>query len=272
VLPWVGRWLLVLGLAAGAGFGVRFVTLPHESLREGNTIVSTVRPLLDGIARPEPSMQPPRLVVESQRAFANEPLPLGISVDFSSGEETLTLVGLARGTTLTAGSPLGLTGWQLPARELGKTFAHAPKDFVGFMDAAIDLRSARDRLVDSQLVRLEWLPKKEAPRLAPRPPAGPTGDLQSLSPEEIASLIRHGEEFFKAGDVPSARIALRRAAQAGNARAALSLGATFDPFLLAEQGVIGFAPDPVQARLWYERAAELGAHEAPRRLERLAGR
>jgi hypothetical protein len=271
VLPRMGHWVMVIGLAAGTGIGARLVTLPHESPRE--SIVGAATPLLDGLAHSEaPMRELPRLVVESRRAFANEPLPLGISVHSGSGEELLTLVGLARGTTLTAGTPLGLTGWQLPARELGKTFAHAPKDFVGFMDAAIDLRSARDRLVDSQFVRLEWLPKQQEMRPPSRAAASrPTGDLPSLPPEEIASLVKRGEDFFKAGDVPSARIALRRAAQAGSARAALSLGATYDPILLVAQGVIGFAPDPVQARTWYARAAELGADEAPGRLERLAG-
>jgi TPR repeat protein len=66
-------------------------------------------------------------------------------------------------------------------------------------------------------------------------------------------------------------LALRRAANSGHAPAALALGMTFDPFFLAEQGVLGFAAEPAQARSWYERAAELGSSEAPRRLERLAG-
>ena len=40
--------------------------------------------------------------------------------------------------------------------------------------------------------------------------------------------------------------------------------------VLAELGVLGFAPDPKKARAWYQRAAELGSSEAERRLERLA--
>jgi hypothetical protein len=52
---------------------------------------------------------------------------------------------------------------------------------------------------------------------------------------------------------------------------ALELGMTFDPFFLAERGVVGFAPDVAQARGWYERM-ELGSTEASRLHERLAGR
>jgi TPR repeat protein len=50
------------------------------------------------------------------------------------------------------------------------------------------------------------------------------------------------------------------------------LGLTFDPAFLAEQGVLGLAPDAAQARFWYERAVEVGSGEASRRLERLASR
>jgi hypothetical protein len=213
--------------------------------------------------------QSAHLIVENQRAFANEPLPLGVSVDDSAGGETITLVGLASGTRLTAGMPLGLTGWQLSARDLGNVHAYAPKDFVGIMDTAIDLRSDRERLVDSQIVRLEWLPREEA-RLtswpAKLPPAVPV-----LDPEEVAMLVRRGEEFLKLGDIAAARLLLRRAASAGSAQAALELAGTFDSLYLAQQGVLGFAPDPAQARVWYEKAAELGSQEASQRVEQLTG-
>jgi hypothetical protein len=247
---------------------------------------------------------PARLVVEGHKAFANEPIPLGVSLNGGSGGEMLTLVGLATGTKLSTGAPLGLTGWQLSARDIGKAFAYAPRDFVGVMDAAVDLRSPRDRLVDSQIVRLEWLPKKDArwappfessrsdptkpesskpelskPELSkpepakPEPakpePTKPPPVVQQLDPDEIATLIKRGEEFLKHGDVASARLFLRRAASAGNAQAALALGVTFDPAFLSQRGVLGFSPDAAQARAWYEKAAELGSSDASRRLERL---
>jgi hypothetical protein len=274
VLPWLARWSLVLLFAGIAGFGVRLVTLPKAAVDTG-MIVEAVSPLFEGL-RME-GAEPPRLIVDTRRAYANEPLQLGLSLNAGSGDEMVTLVGLARGTRLTAGSALGLTGWQLPARDLERTLAHAPKDFVGFMDAAVDLRSRRDRLMDSQIVRLEWMPKIARPAPAPATPAiSPSAAPASVeapppAPEEIAALLRRGEDFFASGDVPSARIALRRAAQSGNVQAALALGATFDPLVLAEHGVIGLAPDVAQARHWYQRAATRGSGEAARRLERLGG-
>jgi hypothetical protein len=316
VVPWVGRLAFVLIAAAALGFGITLLTVPSEMRRNG--IVGTMTPIIEDLSRA--SREPARLVVESQRGFANDPLPLGVALNEATGAEMLTLVGLAHGTRLTAGTPLGLTGWQLTSRELGRAFAYAPKDFVGVMDAAVDLRSPRDRLMDSQIVRLEWVQKKQALALhkpeqgklepgKPEPskaepskvepskvepskvepskrepsksgpgklvvtkpePAKPA--LQPLDPEEIATLLKRAEDFLKIGDIAAARLALRRAAAAGNALAALSLGMTFDPAVLAEQGVLGLAPDEEQARAWYQRAAELGSTEAARRLERLAVR
>jgi TPR repeat protein len=142
------------------------------------------------------------------------------------------------------------------------------------MDAAVDLRSANDRLVDSQVVRLEWIQKKPDVRPAPGPrrdPLAPSAAITPLDPEEIATLVKRGHELLKTGDIASARLVLRRAANAGNAPAALALGATFDQAFLAELGVLGFAADMAQARAWYQRALELGSAEASRRLDRLAG-
>jgi TPR repeat protein len=141
------------------------------------------------------------------------------------------------------------------------------------MDAAVDLRSASDRLVDSQVVRLEWIQRKPDVRaaLAPRrePSAAPA--IVALDPEEVAMLLKRGQDFLKIGDIAAARLVLRRAANAGNAPAALALGATFDQAMLTELGVLGFTADEAEARAWYQRAHELGSAEASRRLDRLAG-
>jgi hypothetical protein len=210
---------------------------------------------------------PARLVVENQKGFANEPLPLGVSLNNAAGGEAVTLAGFATGTELSAGTPLGPTRWRVSAHDLGKAIAYSPKDFVGVMDVAIDLRSVGDGLLDSQIVRLEWIEKKDQ-RSTPQPDASKPPAVIQLDPEAIATL----ERFLKDGDILSARLLLKRAASAGNAQAALKLGMTFDPAFLAERGVVGFAPDVAQARGWYERAAELGSIEASRFLERLAGR
>jgi hypothetical protein len=50
--------------------------------------------------------------------------------------------------------------------------------------------------------------------------------------EETSTLIKLGQDFLKNGDFSSARLLLQRAAKADSAAAALSLGETFDPFLI----------------------------------------
>ena len=281
-LQWLGRWTVVLLLVAAAGFCIRWLTAPEEA---GDAVgpVGVVTPSLGhGPLSAEPAI--PRLVIRDRQGIANEPLTLGISLTREPRDEVVTIVGLTRGTRLTTGAPLEQSGWQVSARRLAGSLVEPPKDYVGVMEAAVELRSADDQLLDSQILRLEWRPGPEpavkpAPALAPKPapewaraPAPERAQAPpGLSADEIAALIKRGEDFLKFGDVSSARIAFRRAAQAGNSQAALALGATYDPKLLAEHGVIGFSSDAEQARSWYARAAGLGSAEAARRLERLSG-
>ena len=80
------------------------------------------------------------------------------------------------------------------------------------------------------------------------------------------------EQFIAAGDVVTARLAFQRAAEADDANAAVALGATYDPTVLAKIGVAGIRADVAEARSWYQKAEKLGSPEARRRLEVLADR
>ena len=64
----------------------------------------------------------------------------------------------------------------------------------------------------------------------------------------MAALIARGQTYLANGDVVSARLVFRRAAEAGDAQAALALGGTYDPLVLRSLGVIGVAADAAQAR------------------------
>jgi len=105
------------------------------------------------------------------------------------------------------------------------------------------------------------------------PPAQPkaaTMITRQIDADEVSSLIARGEELIDTGDLSSARLLLRRAAEAGNARAAFALAGTFDPNVLAKHGSQELGADPDMARLWYERARALGADDAPERQHQLA--
>ena len=92
---------------------------------------------------------------------------------------------------------------------------------------------------------------------------------RQLDAQEIVLLLKRGKNLIAAGDIAAARIVLRKAAEANDAEAALGLAATYDPIVLRELRVYGFMPDAAMARVWYEKATELGSLAAPRRLEML---
>ena len=110
------------------------------------------------------------------------------------------------------------------------------------------------------------------PSPAPDQAAPAAKAVRELDPESIKLLMQQGDQFVASGDLAAARLVFRRAAEAGNAAAALALGATFDPVVLARIGVRGMGADVEKARSWYEKAKEFGSPDAPRRLEMLANR
>jgi hypothetical protein len=107
---------------------------------------------------------------------------------------------------------------------------------------------------------------------APEPAEPAVKAVRALDAESIKLLMQQGEQFVAAGDLVTARLVYRRAAESGNAAAALALGATYDPVVLAKIGVRGMGGDIEKARSWYEQAKAFGSPEAPRRLEMLANR
>jgi hypothetical protein len=115
-----------------------------------------------------------------------------------------------------------------------------------------------------------------APTVAPATPPPAAAEpavsppASELSTEELAGLLKRGQQLAASGDMAAARLTLRPAAEAHNAQAALALGATYDPVVLHSLGIFGVTPDIAMARSWYERAKAYGSAEAPRRLESLA--
>jgi hypothetical protein len=122
----------------------------------------------------------------------------------------------------------------------------------------------------SQPLQVASAPTGAAPISGSQPlPAQVGGTASRLDAEEIATLVNRGTDYLKSGNLASARLLLRRAAEAGSASAALMLGTTFDPLFIQQLGTIGVAPDVAQARQWYEQAAALGSEAASERLAKL---
>jgi hypothetical protein len=95
------------------------------------------------------------------------------------------------------------------------------------------------------------------PVSAPTPAVHPVKPV--LGHEEIARMIEQGRVHFEAGDVAAARLFFRRAASAGNAAAAIAMGATYDPDVLTQLFIRGIEANAQEAQRWYERARDMGA-------------
>lgn len=94
--------------------------------------------------------------------------------------------------------------------------------------------------------------------------ASPDAPNATLSAAEVTELLAHGDALLRTGDIASARLFYERAAAVGDGRAALRLGATFDPAFLGNAGLRNVQGDAAEARSWYSRALDLGAAEAKR--------
>jgi hypothetical protein len=147
--------------------------------------------------------------------------------------------------------------------------------------------------VESQIALHSSPQKRDMKALFPSPPrqaettVAPHGEMRTLTDsdtlitrvrpahqvdsEEMVALLKRGRELVAAGNIPAARSVLKRVAEAGDASAALELGATYDPIILKGYSGITVAPDLAEARAWYLTARELGSAEASKRLERLEG-
>jgi hypothetical protein len=119
-------------------------------------------------------------------------------------------------------------------------------------------------------------PAQNVERAPPPPPvqsaAPASAPTRTLDAGEIDVLVKQGQQFVAAGDFVTARLVFQRAAEAGNAAAALALGASYDPVVLSRLGVRGVDADVAKARAWYQKAKDFGAPDADRRLSTLANR
>jgi hypothetical protein len=102
---------------------------------------------------------------------------------------------------------------------------------------------------------------------SPAPRNQPT--VPTFSAAGIAGLLARGDWLLATGDIASARLLYERAADAGEARAAVRLGETFDPVYLDASHRRGLHGDPDMAVLWYRHARDLGATGAASRLKKL---
>jgi hypothetical protein len=94
-------------------------------------------------------------------------------------------------------------------------------------------------------------------------------NIAQLSPDEVAALVKRGQQLASEGRFRLARLVLERAAEAKSASAALVLAQTYDPLVDRTAVHPDAPPDVAMARAWYEKAKELGSTEAAQRITQL---
>jgi hypothetical protein len=100
---------------------------------------------------------------------------------------------------------------------------------------------------------------------------GPGATL-AIPIDDARRLCAEGLVAFAKGDIATARAFFVSAAAAGDARALVALGDTFDPATLGRLGVIGLKGDEAKARDYYSRALTAGANGARERIAALAAK
>jgi hypothetical protein len=194
-----------------------------------------------------------------------------------------TLIGLGAGAGATvAALALGFAFW--PPSEQPPISARTTVSQPVFVAGASQGKTAAAPAVapaaaagaDSGALAKLAIALKSEPAAATGARAGAT---RSLAPAEAPApvsdaarrLCAQGLVALAAGDIAGARLYLERAAEAGDARALMALGASYDPASLARMGARGLKGDAATARVYYARALAAGMGAARERMAALDG-
>jgi hypothetical protein len=271
----------------------------------GDRNSSPVGPNKKGVLAAKPQRDPavqsePRLVLEQSPSYvAVDGIPLGIEVDGKADGMALEISELPGGTTISSGRALGTGVWRILAADVGNALIHLPPELSGSIDLFLELRLVDDTVVDRRSLHLEC-PQRPTQTAEPISLAGtmvvsvPAGvkarsqsfvdkDAVTITPmdrgavldaivgnhDPIELLIGRSEKLLSQGQVEAARLLLLPGAKARHARAALALGATYDPIMLAIFRARGVTADVSIALDWYRKASEFGSQKAQQRLNLL---
>ncbi|HKA64820.1 MAG TPA: SH3 domain-containing protein [Methyloceanibacter sp.] len=185
-----------------------------------------------------------------------------ISLDSSENlpaRSIITVRGLPEGTSFSAGRPFGETEWSLRPDEINGLRLKLPAAASGRRALSVNVVAADGTMIASSSTRLDIAPDPKAALI-----------LRPQDTARIDELIAHGRKMVDVGYFPGARAYFQRAAEAGSAEAAFSVGLSYDPSFIADMGAQGIKPDVKQARIWYERAKALGYKDADAKLNALS--
>jgi len=211
-----------------------------------------------------PAPQTPEIALtapEEIEAKAGDQVDFAIAIDADEvlpKHSVIAIRNIPEGATFSEGRPYGTHEWSLRPDEIAGLSLRLPEDHSGASDMKVELVSADGAVLARTATRLD---------VAPAPTAGIV--VRSDEADRVADLMAHGRKMVDVGYLAGARAYYQRAAEAGSADAALALGATYDPDVIAELGVQGIKPDPDAAKTWYDSAEALGIDDREAKLAAL---
>jgi hypothetical protein len=179
--------------------------------------------------------------------------PLGV---LGTGGDIVTI---AQSDASVAARPA--TVWPKPAATAGYA---APSRGPGARTASAALLQPQPSAPRAGGAISSMIPPHVVARAAP-PVAAPSAEDRATG----KTLREAGDVRMLQGDIASARLFYKRAADIGDARAALDLGNSFNPAFLESLGVLGMRGDTVVAARWYRLARLLGDLDAEKALKTL---
>jgi hypothetical protein len=280
-----GRWVSRTGLLLATAAGVL-----------GGMLIGQFESIGGVSSRPLAQVQhvePARITVASEiAAQPSAQTALQVRIDSDSPREALAnsylhLRGLPPAISLSQGQAVAPGAWVVPLFELSNLAMNVPVDVSGRSELDMTLVASDGTPLAKARTTLE------IPAAAPRVNASsnpvvlsadvlavkPNRDIDTaalpfpiLTPQQHAlseKMVARGQRLLDEGSVALAREFFRRAADAGIAKGALLLAATYDSRELTRLRVLGVQPNAAIARTWYQRARQLGAAEADARLAQL---
>lgn len=243
---------ILLAVVAAAGVAVLFALVTSDATRD---LIASAKASIIG-ATPDPTAppQPSGTQLTARDMQLNEPARLPPEPPAAATPVQTAAVAPTRDDIANA-YQTALQNRATPAPAPAPSAATAPAAPSAMAPASINSPGAGAAIV--------------APGLGAVTAAPPPAQARRLDPDELAGIMKRAKGLLAAGDIPSARLLLERAAEAQEPAAALMLAQTYDPHVLGTKDIRNINADPAAARNWYRRAAQLGSPEAQRRLDQL---
>jgi len=228
--------------------------------------------------------------IQNTIATPGKPIPLTIKAPASGAKDIRFVMvrGLPESVTFTAGFRVRQS-WFIAAKDLARVELVTPAQLdAGFILELTFFRASEEPPVGSTLLNVK-IAAARAPDTMQESRAGQTltaappstfDDLDFVpkprkgpvvfTPAQEAEMLKKGDGYMRLGDVASARLLFEDLAAHGSAKGALAMGKSYDPNVLKQIFVAGILDPTIEkARLWYQRAQDLGDADAEKRLTAL---